>query len=176
MLTCKDYLLAMCLQKQILIYGIGNEVLMDDGIGPRLVKDLSKKFFFQNVHYETAFIGGLEIIEHIQGYDTPVFIDAIKTVGGYASDVYLLTLDNFVETEHLSNVHDVSFLTAIDLGKHMGLIIPDHIYIIAVEILECSTFGECFTTEIEKKYNQIFRKICAYLEKICKLDFVEVQK
>lgn len=54
--------------------------------------------------------------------------------------------------------------------------IPDRIYIIAVEIVECSTFGEYFTTEIGKRYNQIFRKICANLHKICKLDFVEMQK
>nr|MBC8344119.1 hydrogenase maturation protease [Bacteroidota bacterium] len=65
--------------KTTLIYGIGNEILSDDAIGPKLTWQLEKDLNLPNIKFETAFVGGLEVLEIINGYDTVVFIDAIKT-------------------------------------------------------------------------------------------------
>lgn len=145
--------------KKILVLGIGNEILKDDGIGPKLVKELQKKNPNPDIQYETAFMGGLDILEHTQGYNTVIFIDAIKTKDGIPGTVYQFTPDDFKETLHLSNLHDTSFLTALDLGKKMKMKIPKEIHIIAIEIIEDTVFGNSFTPQIQEKYPEILYSV-----------------
>ena len=153
---------------KILVLGIGNEILQDDGIGPKLAKKLKEKFPNPDIKYETTWMGGLDILEFIQGYQTVIFIDAIKTKDGIPGAVYQFTPSDFKETLHLSSLHDVSFLTAIEMGKKIGLNIPENIHIIAIEIVEDKIFGESFTTKIQEKYQEIFESVVNFIQLIIK--------
>jgi len=153
-------------KNRILIQGIGNEILTDDGIGPKLVKKLKGNLSKKDIDFETAFIGGLEILESIQGYHTVIFIDAIRTRDGIPGTVYQLSPENFNTTSHLSSIHDVSFLTSVALGKKLGLDMPQFIYIIAVEIFEDRIFDDNFSPLIQQKYEEIFNKVKELIEKI----------
>jgi hydrogenase maturation protease len=150
--------------KDKLVLGIGNDILMDDGIGPRLVQDLENSNPLPGVEYRTTTLGGLEILESIQGYHTVIFVDAIKTRGGEVGTVYEFSTEDFKETLHLSNLHDVSFLTALELGKQIGLSIPSVTRIIAIEILEDLVFDDRFTPELQAAYPRIRREVTSALE------------
>jgi hydrogenase maturation protease len=151
---------------KILIHGIGNEILTDDGIGPKLVKRLRDTTSNKDIDYNTAFLGGLDVLEYIQGYQKVIFIDAIRTREGIPGTVYRLSPEDFNKTIHLSSVHDVSFLTAIDLGKKLGLDMPGSIHIVAIEIVEDRIFDENFTPQIQGKYNAIFNEVKLIVEKL----------
>ena len=153
-------------RNKILIQGIGNEILTDDGIGPSLVKKLKGNLSNKDIDFETAFVGGLELLEYIQGYQTVIFIDAIRTRDGIPGTVYQLAPENFNTTIHLSSIHDVSFLTSVALGKKLGLDMPRRIYIIAVEIVEDRIFDDNFSPLIQQKYEEIFNKVKELIEKI----------
>ncbi len=153
-------------KNKILIHGIGNEIVTDDGIGPKLVKRLKGNLSRSDIDFETAFLGGLEVLEFIQDYQTVIFIDAIRTMGGIPGTVYKLTPENFNSTIHLSSVHDVSFVTAVDLGKKLGLEMPEFIHIIAVEIVEDRVFDDNFSPQIQAKYEEIFREVKEITEEI----------
>lgn len=153
-------------KNKILIHGIGNEILSDDGIGPKLVKRLKDDFSQEGIDFETAFIGGLEVLEYIQGYQTVIFIDAIRTKDGVPGTVYQLLPDDFNSTIHLSSVHDVSFLTALDLGEKLELVMPRFVHIIAVEIVEDRIFDENFTPLIQARYEKIYSEVKEIIEKI----------
>lgn len=153
-------------KNKILIHGIGNEIVTDDGIGPKLVKRLNGNLSRTDIDFETAFVGGLEVLEFIQGYQTVIFIDAIRTRDGIPGTVYKLTPENFNSTIHLSSVHDVSFVTAVDLGRKLGLEMPEFIHIIAVEIVEDRVFDDNFSPQIQEKYEDIFREVKEITEEI----------
>ncbi len=146
-------------QNKILIHGIGNEILTDDGIGPKIVAELQNLFSFPFIDYETTFMGGIGILEYIQDYQVVFFIDAIKTIDGIPGTVYEFTPASFEETLHLSNFHDVSFLISLKFGKHIGLNIPEKIYIIAIEILEDRVFSEEFSEPVKSKYSEILESV-----------------
>jgi len=146
-------------QKDILILGIGNDILTDDAIGPKIVKRLQEDLSHDNISFLTAAAGGLEILEMIKNYKQVVIIDAIKTKGGIPGAVYYLTPDNFEETLHISSFHDVSFLTALELAKKLEISIPSRIDIIAVEIVEDLTFSNEFSKDIASKYDIIYQDI-----------------
>jgi hydrogenase maturation protease len=147
------------LKKPVLILGVGNEILTDDGIGPKIVHRLAEECPQDNCDYQTAGLGGLELVELIQGYKKVVFIDAIKTGRGPIGDVYFFTPRDFRETLHLSNIHDISFLQALELARQMKIDIPEDIRIIAIEIKEDKIFGEAFTPEVQNRYEEIYQVV-----------------
>jgi hydrogenase maturation protease len=147
------------MSKKRMILGVGNDILTDDAIGPKTVKALEKKYSLPGFEYHTTTLGGLDILEFINGYDWVVFIDAIKTKGGIPGSVYEFTPEDFKETLHLTNIHDISFLTAIELGKQLGLKIPDIMHIFAIEIIEDRVFGDEFTPPLQEKFAQIVAEI-----------------
>lgn len=147
----------------VLVLGIGNDILTDDGIGPRIIHQLEKEAFPSPVALKTATVGGLDILEMITGYREVVFVDAIKTRDGVPGTVYHLTPDNFRETLHLSNLHDINFLNAIELGRKLHFDIPETIHILAVEIVEDRVFSESFSPPIRKKFPEIYNEIKNFL-------------
>jgi len=142
-----------------LVLGIGNEILMDDGIGPRVVETLREKMQIPGVDYRTTTLGGLHILEFIVGFKWVTFIDAIKTKEGIPGTLYEFTPSDFKETLHLSNLHGVNFLSAIELGKRIGYSIPEAIHIFAIEILEDQVFGEEFTPPLQERFEAIIDEI-----------------
>ena len=145
--------------KDILILGLGSDILMDDGIGTKLMWHLEKTLCDTRIKFETNLVGGMDIIELIRDYDKVIILDAIKTPDGIPGTVYLFNMDNFRETLHLSVVHDITFLTAIKLAETLGIKITDKIAIFAIEIEEYLTLGDHFSHQVQAKYEEIKDKV-----------------
>jgi hydrogenase maturation protease len=63
----------------ILILGIGNVLLTDEGIGVRALKELERKFTFPaNVELLDGGTAGIELLRHIRNRDYLIIIDAMK--------------------------------------------------------------------------------------------------
>jgi hydrogenase maturation protease len=138
-----------------LVLGLGNDILTDDGIGPRLVTDLQKELSDEHFDFLNVSVGGLELLDHMQGYETVFILDAIKTEKGKPGDVFFLTTDDFKETSHISNLHDINFLTALKLAEKLNLKVPTKIFIIAIEIIEDRVFSDQLSPEIAAVYEEI---------------------
>ena len=150
-------------KKKILLLGLGNDILTDDGIGPKLVRDLSQTLSRTDIDFNTASCGGLETMEHIRGYEKVIFIDAIRTLKGRPGDVFYFTPSDFHETSNLSNLHDINFLTALRMGKILDLDLPSDIHIIAVEIIEDRVFSDKFSPAIAEKYTTILEEVTSHV-------------
>jgi hydrogenase maturation protease len=153
------------MNKDILILGVGNDILTDDGIGPKIVKQLSQEIIDDRICFDNVCLGGLEILEYIRGYKYVYFIDAIKTIDGKIGDVYFLQTSDFKETSHLSNLHDVSFLTALKMGEELNFDIPLSIRIAAVEILEDMEFNVELTPQLAEKYDEAYYEVHSEIQK-----------
>ncbi|MBN1198479.1 MAG: hydrogenase maturation protease [Bacteroidales bacterium] len=156
----------MSLTQRVLVLGIGNDILTDDGIGPRIVQQLEKETLPSLFAFQTATVGGLEILEMINGYQGVIFIDAIKTRGGVPGTIYHLTPENFDETLHLTNLHDINFLNALKLGKTLQMNMPDKITILAIEIVEDLEFSVDFSPPIREKFPEILQEVREFLKTI----------
>jgi hydrogenase maturation protease len=143
------------MNRDILILGIGNDILKDDGVGIKVVERFRNDDTFKGVDYKTLSLGGLDILEIIQNYTKVFIVDGIKTKDGKPGNIYYFETSDFKETLHLSNIHDISFLNAIKLGKKLGFKIPEEIHVFAVEILEDRVFGDEFTPELKNNFNRI---------------------
>ena len=149
-----------------LVLGLGNDILMDDGVGPKLMRVVAEQYPFPDFDYDTAALGGMELIEMMRDYSRIIIIDAIMTRGGIPGAVYHLTPANFKETSHISNLHDISFLTALKMAESLDIYISDKIDIIAVEIVEDRVFGEEFTPELAANYEETKTEVLAMIKEL----------
>ena len=149
-----------------LILGLGNDILTDDSIGPRIVDRLARIMDEPDLDYRTASCGGLEILELIQGYGRVIFIDAMHNRGGKPGDVYYFLPSAFMETSNLSNLHDINFLTALELGKTLGIELPSDLHIIGIEVVEAMEFGEELTPGLKGKYAAVLAEVVTILKEI----------
>lgn len=154
----------MRVQKEILVLGIGNELLKDDGIGPKLVRKLQNFLPLSNIDYETSLVGGMECIEIMKGYQQVVIIDGIMSKKGVPGTVYYMTYPLNMNTLHLSNAHDISFDMSVKLARKLDIPFPEKICIIAVEIVEDREFGETLTEILQERYSEIFSAVAATIQ------------
>lgn len=82
------------------------------------------------------------------GYDKVIIIDAIKTTRGKPGQIYRLDLESFKATQHAVSTHDINLTTAIELGKRLGLAMPQNIDILAIEVIDIDHFSEECTPEV----------------------------
>jgi hydrogenase maturation protease len=153
-------------ENKILVLGMGNDILTDDGVGIKITKVLEKKYPFPNIIYDTLSIGGMEIIEYIRDFKMVIIIDAIKTQDGIPGAVYQFVPDDFKETTHLSNIHDISFLTSLKLAKELDIPTPEEVHIIAVEIVEDMVFSDDFTPQLQARYPEILLEVSSMVEEL----------
>ena len=142
-----------------LVLGFGSDALSDDGIPVRLVNDLKVVVSQNKFKFETSAVGGLELLELLEGFDKAVLIDTQLTSRRKPGEIHEFTPDNFEETFHLSSQHDLTFHEALRFAKEMGLSMPHDIRIIAIEIVENKKLSFEFSEEIDALYADILSQV-----------------
>jgi hydrogenase maturation protease len=139
-----------------LLVGMGNPYLSDDAVGIHLVRDFSQRLgSAPNLEViEECSVGGLNLLDLLDGFERLIIVDSIKTKGGSPGNWYRFTAKELRETMNLSNIHDANFATTLELGRRMGMTIPpeSESHIFAVEILDNLTFSERLTDDLERSY------------------------
>lgn len=133
-----------------LILGLGSPILSDDGVGIRVAEELKGRLDQQEVTVEETSMAGLSLLDMLAGYNRAIIIDAIQTRGGKAGQVYRLEPEAFDATRRTATPHDVNFATALELGRRLGLALPQQIVIFAIEVANVSSFSEECTPEVER--------------------------
>jgi hydrogenase maturation protease len=146
-----------------LLLGMGNPILTDDAVGVRLVQAIRGPLAGIEglTVIEECSIGGLSILDYIQGYDRMVVVDSVKTGAAPPGHWYRFDGRSLRETMNLNNVHDTNFATALELGRRLGMKIPadEAIHIFAVEIEENTTFSEQLTPRVEAAFGELVLEI-----------------
>lgn len=147
-----------------LVLGLGNDLLSDDAIGPIIVKKLNQNFSDKNITYRVAAVGGMDLIELIEGFEKVIIIDGIKSANGIPGKLYKYTSTDFEETLHLSSFHNTDFKTTIELALRLNIQIPQHIDIFAIEIVKDLEFSKDLSSELKSKFNSIYEQILVFLK------------
>jgi hydrogenase maturation protease len=133
-----------------LVLGLGNPILRDDGVGLRVAQAL--RLVLANVpgiEVDENTWGGLRLMERLVGYDRVIVVDAMCT-GAPAGTVRLLSPDD-MPTRRSASPHDTSLPVALELGRRVGLSVPESadITLVGIEALDVDNLGEDLTPEVE---------------------------
>lgn len=121
----------------ILIMGLGNPILTDDGIGLILTRNIKGKFPCADTASIT--LAGLELLDILAGYDHVFLIDAAIGTGGEPGE--LKEISDGRCTLHLFTSHGANFFDLLKLGRDMGLKMPEPAAIFGIEIGNTTDFG-----------------------------------
>jgi hydrogenase maturation protease len=135
---------------KILVLGIGNPILGDDGVGFHVVEALQSDPPAGDITFECVDASGFALLDYVVDYDRVVIVDAIMTAGGKPGKVYRLGLDNFKPSKHTISPHDTDLPTALHLGATMKLKLPERIDIVAVEIPPVYEFSQQLSDKVAK--------------------------
>jgi hydrogenase maturation protease len=148
-----------------LVLGMGNPILGDDAVGIHLARDLHARMGERpGVDFvEECCVGGLNLLDLVAGYERLVVIDSIKTIKGRPGTWYRFDATSLRETMNLRNVHDTNFATALELGRKMGMVVPDDSenHIFAIEIAVNDTFSEQLSPGLREAYPELAEEIIA---------------
>jgi hydrogenase maturation protease len=142
---------------------MGNPYLGDDAVGVRLVACLRRCLGdVDGVTYvEECSLGGLNVLDLVAGHERLVVVDSIKA-GGAPGSWYRFDGAALRETINLRNVHDTNLATALELGRRLGLVVPDdrEVHVFAVEVDDDLTFSEHMTGALEDSFVEYASEIC----------------
>ena len=125
-----------------IIVGLGNPILSDDGIGPRVAAELKDLLEEDNIEIEEANVGGLGLMDLLIGYQKAIIVDAIQTINETPGNIYQLDLEAFERSRRTGPLHDLDLLSALQIGRISGMTLPDIVEVFAIEAADVCTFGE----------------------------------
>ena len=106
--------------KRVLIAGIGNVFLGDDGFGVEVVKRLAGRELPEGVEVKDFGIRGMDLAYALQdGYELVVFVDATPR-GGEPGTVYLIEPEVEDDGEVTLDTHGMAPVKVIKLSRALG--------------------------------------------------------
>jgi len=130
-----------------LVLGMGNPILSDDGVGLEVARRLQEGLLPDGVDVQQSEVAGLRLLELLKGYDKVVIVDALRT-GRAPGDVVRYEARDFRGGHRYGSAHSIGLETALELGRRMGLPMPDDVTVFAIEAADVETFGEEFSPPV----------------------------
>jgi hydrogenase maturation protease len=94
-------------------------------------------------------------------------IDSIKTENGKDGDIYQLSLDDLPKQKRMNSPHNVGLYWTIQMGRKLGMDVPDIIRIYAIEVNDPFNFGEELTDTMKKLLPKIVENILEKEKTLC---------
>lgn len=135
-------------QIKTLVIGLGNPILGDDGIGWKVVERVEAELKGQreDLKFDYLSLGGLLLMENMEGYQDVLVVDSIITGTKPNGTIFSMPLSRLpnLSAGHTTAIHDTSLVTALDIGRKMGLVLPedDNVWVVAVETEYVYDFSE----------------------------------
>ena len=136
----------------IVVIGLGNPILGDDGVGWRVVDVVRARLHDPagDVRVENAALGGLALMERLVGARRAILVDAMETGAVPDGTVTCMTLDDVGcrAADHLDSAHDMSLTAAIAAGRALGADLPADVRVVAVEARHVDTFSDDLSPDV----------------------------
>jgi hydrogenase maturation protease len=155
----------MVKQKDILVLGIGNTMLKDEGIGVRVAEKMMEMSLPPEVEVMDGGIKGLDLLYYIEGRKKVIVVDAVKA-GAPPGTLFRFT-DNDLAAKKgiMRSAHGIDFSDVIAVARFTGTK-PAEVIFLGVEPYDLSVSME-LSPKIEEMVpvliNLVMKEIDAYL-------------
>lgn len=153
-----------------IIVGLGNPILTDDGVGVKVAYEIQNQLgphLPAGLTITEASVGGLRLMELLEDFDRAIIIDAIQTRNGHQpGTIFTMSLDDLrtlSHTQHITSSHDTSLVTALEVGKSIGMKLPEEISIFAVEVENIMDFSEDMTPAVAATISKVTEMVLRIL-------------
>jgi hydrogenase maturation protease len=137
---------------KILVVGLGNPILGDDGVGWEVAETIRQTVADPQVDVECLAVGGLRLMEFMIGYDHAIVIDSLTSWTQPIGQVSMFHLDAMPDLTagHTTSAHDTSLQSAVQMGRKMGLDLPQDIMVVGIEAQQVYDFSEQLSEPVKQ--------------------------
>jgi len=121
------------IEGKVLVLGLGNALVGDDGVGIHLLRRLKALGWGDNVEYTESAAGGIAILELVAGYKRLLLLDCIIAGSREPGEVVVLDEEELTAVRHASSIHDLAVGEVWQLGQRMGYRMP-HVVAVAITV------------------------------------------
>lgn len=152
------------LKNKIIIIGLGNEFISDDGVGIFVLKELKNKLL-SSVHdnhnfvFEELSIGGLGLLDYISGFNKCIIIDTILTRTQPPGTIFRFIQNSSTEPIKIKSSHQINLPQVVGLAKLLKIDIPDTMTIYGIEAEDITTFKIGCTEKVQEAIPKLVNMI-----------------
>jgi hydrogenase maturation protease len=150
----------------IIVLGVGNILLKDEGVGVKVVEEIQRRFDFpEHVKVVDGGTQGLWLMATLQEADHLIVVDAVLG-GGPPGTLYRLEKDDLpTGLRTKQSAHDSDLVEALNLCKLME-VEPETVVVLGVEPADIQPFGLELTDAVSDKVEDLVGKVLHELENL----------
>ncbi len=150
---------------KVVIIGIGNVLLMDEGIGVHTINELEKYDLPRNIVTYDGGTGGFKLVDLMHGVNMVIFIDAVETgkVPGTVTIFKSKDVHSFYHKKKYS-LHDTDLMEVIKITE----LLDNHpeIEIVGVQP-KTINYGTTLSQELTDSMPNILSTVLRRIEEVC---------
>jgi hydrogenase maturation protease len=150
--------------KDVIVVGLGNVLMRDEGIGVYVVERLQKQAKkYPNVEFIDAGTGGMAVLHLIANRKKVIIVDC-ALMGQTPGTIRKFTPDDVESLKKVSHfsLHDVDILKVLELSKQMGEC-PEEVIIFGIEPAKVEE-GDMLSPELAARIEKYVETISRSLE------------
>jgi hydrogenase maturation protease len=133
-----------------LVLGLGNDILTDDAVGLVVVREVARRLAGDGrVQVHETMEMGLALLDFMEGYESVVLVDSIQTGRAVAGTVHEFG-GGLLAGPQRRTPHFLGVGETLELGRRLGLRMPEQVTVIAVEVNDPFTLGTGLTSEVSE--------------------------
>jgi hydrogenase maturation protease len=137
--------------KKILVMGVGNILLMDEGAGVYAVQKLQCEDWPENVEIVDGGTFTQDIFHILEGYDYLLVLDIVHA-GGNPGDIYVFSEEDLVQNEDQRlSLHDVDLIDSLNMAEMVGS--RPVMRVVGIEPKKYTDWGMELTPEVQSRFD-----------------------
>ncbi|MFA5264101.1 MAG: hydrogenase maturation protease [Opitutaceae bacterium] len=146
---------------KVLVLGLGNDILTDDAVGLHIAREVARRLTGEpGIAVRETMEMGLALLDEIVGCESLVLVDSIQT--GKAPPGHIHEIDaaglSLIATP---SPHFLGIGETLKLGHLLGLSMPKHVEIFAIEVADPFTLGTSLTPDVEGTVQRAAEQVTA---------------
>lgn len=149
--------------RNVLILGMGNILLGDEGVGVRAVEYMENKQLPVNVDLLDGGTGGFTLLPEIQKYDEVILIDATLDENPIGT-IRVIQPKFSKDFPKAMSTHDIGLKDLIESATIMGTLPPLHLIVVSIKDIQPMDLN--LSAEIKKVLPDIYNQVVSILKEI----------
>ena len=153
------------MNSKIVVIGIGNLLLMDEGIGVHTINELEKHDLPESIEIYDGGTGGFKLIDLMHGAARVIFIDAVET-GKAPGSVTIFRAEDVhsIYNKKKYSLHDTDLMEIIKMAEMLGN--PPMIEIVGIQP-KTINYGTTLSKELAVSMSNIVNSVLKRIEEVC---------
>ena len=152
--------------KKVIIIGVGNILLKDEGIGIHAVEHLKKLYNFSSrVELVDGGVGGLNLLPYMERAANLIIIDAVRANAKPGAVFRFTPEDILTQVKYKTSLHEMGLQDVFAIARAAGKKCPATV-IIGIQPKDISSYGMELTAEVEAKLPDVLKVVASELERI----------